>query len=66
MTQICVSLTEETTARVVERMQELSGIADLFDIRGDLLLDLDLLAILRGKTQPLLFTVASSLRSVIG
>lgn len=59
MTQICVSLTEETTAQVVERMQELSGIADLFEIRGDLLLDLDLLAILRGKTQPLLFTALS-------
>jgi 3-dehydroquinate dehydratase/shikimate dehydrogenase len=56
MTQICVSLTEETTARTVERMEQLSGIADLFEIRGDLLLDLDLLALLRGKTQPLLFT----------
>jgi 3-dehydroquinate dehydratase/shikimate dehydrogenase len=56
MTQICVSLTEETTARTVERMEQLSGIADLFEIRADLLLDLDLLALLRGKTQPLLFT----------
>ena len=31
MTQICVTLTEETTSRVVERMQQLSGVADLFE-----------------------------------
>ena len=59
MTQICVSLTEETTARTVERMEQLAGIADLFEIRADLVLDLDLLQILRGKTQPLLFTALS-------
>ena len=59
MTEICVSLTDETTAQVVERMKELSGIADIFEIRGDLLIDLDLLAILRGKNDPLLFTARS-------
>src|SRR5262245_21496129 len=59
MTQICVSLNEETTARTVERMEQLAGIADLFEIRGDLVLDLDLVQILRGKTQPLLFTALS-------
>ena len=56
MTQICVSLTEETTAGVVERMQELSGIADLFEVRADLVLDLDLLTILRAKTRPIMLT----------
>jgi 3-dehydroquinate dehydratase/shikimate dehydrogenase len=56
MTQICVSLTEETTAGVIDRMQDLAGIADLFEVRGDLVLDLDLLTILRAKTRPLLFT----------
>ena len=60
MTQICVSLTDETTAQVIERMQQLAGIADLFEIRGDLVLDLDLLAILRGKTEPLLFTALAA------
>ena len=59
MTQICVTLTEETTSRVIERMQQLSGMADLFEIRGDLVLDLDLLAILRAKTEPLLFAARS-------
>jgi 3-dehydroquinate dehydratase/shikimate dehydrogenase len=56
MTKICVSLTEETTAGVVERMQELSGIADLFEVRADLVLDLDLLTILRAKTRPIMLT----------
>lgn len=59
MTQLCVSLTDETTAQIVERMQRLAGIADLFEIRGDLVLDLDLLSILRAKTEPLLFTARS-------
>src|SRR5207245_7953757 len=52
MTQICVSLTEETTAGVVERMADLAGIADLFEVRADFVLDLDLLTILRGRTRP--------------
>lgn len=56
MTQLCVSLTDETTAQIIERMQRLAGIADVFEIRGDSVLDLDLLAILRAKTEPLLFT----------
>ena len=56
MTQICVSLTEETTAGVVERMQELSGIADLFEVRADMVLDLDLLTILRARTKPIMLT----------
>jgi len=60
MTKICVSLTEETTAGVVERMEELAGIADLFEIRADLILDLDLLTILRARTKPIVFTCRSA------
>src|SRR5262245_11763334 len=56
MTQICVSLTEETSARTVDRMVELAAVADLFEVRGDLVLDLDLLTLLRAKTRPLVFT----------
>ena len=56
MTRICVSLTEETMAGLMDRMEELSGIADLFEIRADLVLDLDLLTLMRAKTRPLLLT----------
>jgi 3-dehydroquinate dehydratase/shikimate dehydrogenase len=56
MTQICVSLTEPTVAGTLERMHELQGLADMFEIRGDLIADLDLLTVLRAKTTPLLFT----------
>ncbi len=56
MIEICVSLTEPTTARIIDRMADLADAADLFEIRGDLVADLDLLTILRAKTRPLLFT----------
>jgi 3-dehydroquinate dehydratase/shikimate dehydrogenase len=55
MTEICVSLTEQTTAAIIDRMADLADTADLFEIRGDFVLDLDLLTILRAKTRPLLF-----------
>jgi 3-dehydroquinate dehydratase/shikimate dehydrogenase len=55
MIEICVSLTEETTAAVIDRMADLAEAADLFEIRGDFVADLDLLTILRAKTRPLLF-----------
>jgi 3-dehydroquinate dehydratase/shikimate dehydrogenase len=54
--RICVSLTEETTDGVIERMEALAGIADLFEVRADLVLDLDLLEILRARTKPLMLT----------
>src|SRR5512134_3331507 len=60
MTRICVSLIEETTAGMLERMQEMAGIADLFEVRADRVLDLDLLAILRGRTRPVLLTCRSA------
>lgn len=56
MAKICVSLTEETTAAVVERMNALAGMADLFEIRADRILDLDLLSILRSKPRPLILS----------
>lgn len=59
MTQICISLTEETTEGVVQRLGELAGVADLFEVRGDLVVDLDLLTILRARTKPLLFACRS-------
>jgi 3-dehydroquinate dehydratase/shikimate dehydrogenase len=59
MTRICVSLTEETTAGVIDRMADLAPVADLFEIRADRILDLDLLTILRARTRPLVLTCRS-------
>ncbi len=56
MAQICVSLTETTTAALVDRMVDLAEQADLFEIRADLVSDLDLLLLLRAKTKPLVLT----------
>jgi len=53
--QICVSLREGTTRGVIDRMASLAGLADLFEVRGDLVSDLDLLEILRARTRPLVF-----------
>ena len=55
MAQICVSLSEGTTQGVIDRMAALAGVADLFEVRGDLIPDLDLLEILRARTRPLVF-----------
>jgi 3-dehydroquinate dehydratase / shikimate dehydrogenase len=59
MTRICVSLVEETTGALIERMGALAGTADLFEIRADRVLDLDLLALLRARTRPLVLTCRS-------
>ena len=56
MTRICVSLTEETMAGLMDRMEELAPVADLFEIRADLVLDLDLLTLMRVRSKPLLLT----------
>jgi 3-dehydroquinate dehydratase/shikimate dehydrogenase len=56
MTQICVSLTETTTDALVDRMVDLAPVADLFEIRADLVEQLDLLTLLRTRSRPLLFT----------
>jgi 3-dehydroquinate dehydratase/shikimate dehydrogenase len=55
MSLICVSLKDETTAALVDRMSALGDAADLFEIRGDLVQELDLLAIIRARQKPLLF-----------
>ncbi len=55
MTKICVSLTEETTERTIDRMLDLAAVADLFEVRGDLIFDLDLLTLRRAQTKPLVF-----------
>ena len=56
MTAICVSLTEPTTAGLIDRMVDLAGVADMFEVRGDMVHDLDLLTLMRAQTHPLLFT----------
>jgi 3-dehydroquinate dehydratase / shikimate dehydrogenase len=54
--KLCVSLAEEATEALVARMQELAGLADLFELRADLARELDLAALLRARTRPILFT----------
>ncbi len=54
-TQICVSLTEDNTTALIDRMVDLAEVADLFEVRGDLARDLDLLTLVRARTRPLLF-----------
>jgi 3-dehydroquinate dehydratase / shikimate dehydrogenase len=56
MTAICVSLTEPSTVAIIDRMVDLAGIADMFEVRGDKVGDLDLLTILQARTRPLVFT----------
>jgi 3-dehydroquinate dehydratase/shikimate dehydrogenase len=55
-TAIAVSLTEETTAAVVDRMAALAPVADLFEVRADFVRDLDTAALLVARTKPILFT----------
>src|SRR5260221_501353 len=56
MTAICVSLTEPTTGGLIDRMVDLAGVADMFEVRDDMVRDLDLLTVMRAQTHPLLFT----------
>ena len=58
-TAIAVSLTEETTAAVVDRMVALAPVADLFEVRADYVRDLDLAALLAARTKPILLTCRS-------
>ena len=57
--KICVSITDDTTDGVIERMKALDAVAGMFEVRADLVLDLDLLAILRARSKPLLLTCRS-------
>ncbi|HEY7516473.1 MAG TPA: shikimate dehydrogenase [Vicinamibacteria bacterium] len=54
-TQICVSLTETDTTSLIDRMVDLTDVADLFEVRGDLARDLDLLTLIRARTRPMLY-----------
>ena len=60
MASLCISLTERLTVDLIDRMSDLSGLADMFEIRGDLVTDLDLLTILRVRTKPLIFTARAA------
>jgi 3-dehydroquinate dehydratase/shikimate dehydrogenase len=60
MIQICVTLTEPSVVALIDRMADLAGRADMFEIRADYLEQLDLLTILRARTEPLLFTCRTS------
>jgi 3-dehydroquinate dehydratase/shikimate dehydrogenase len=53
--QICVSLTEPTTRGLIDRMAALAGVADMFEVRGDLVPDLDMLEVLRARRRPIAF-----------
>ncbi len=55
MALICVSLTDDTTRGVIDRMASLAGLADMFEVRGDLVADLDMLEILRARKRPIVF-----------
>lgn len=55
-TAIAVSLTEETTAAVVDRMVALAPVADLFEVRADFVRDLDLATLVAARAKPILFT----------
>jgi 3-dehydroquinate dehydratase/shikimate dehydrogenase len=57
---LCITLAERLTVDVIDRMSDLSGLADMFEIRGDLISDIDLLTVLRVRTKPLIFTARSA------
>jgi 3-dehydroquinate dehydratase/shikimate dehydrogenase len=54
--RICVTVTDETTAAVVDRMASLAPHADLFEVRADYVRDLDLPALIRARTKPIVLT----------
>ena len=60
MASLCITLTERLTVDLIDRMSDLSGLADMFEIRGDLVTDIDLLTVLRVRTKPLIFTARSA------
>ena len=60
MASLCISLTERLTVDLIDRMADLSGVADIFEIRGDLVTDIDLLTIRRAATKPLIFTARAA------
>ncbi len=60
MASLCITLTERLNVDLIDRMADLSGLADMFEIRGDLVSDLDLLTIRKARSKPLIFTARSA------
>ncbi len=58
--RICVTITDESTAAVVARMAEVREVAHLDEVRADFVRDLDLQALLRARTKPILLTCRSA------
>jgi 3-dehydroquinate dehydratase / shikimate dehydrogenase len=56
MAGICVTLGEGDTTEALARMDELAPVADLFEVRADLLSGVDLAALRARSTRPLLLT----------
>ncbi len=54
--RVCVVIAEETTAAALARMAETLPQADLFELRADYLLDLDLPALRSARSRPLILT----------
>jgi 3-dehydroquinate dehydratase/shikimate dehydrogenase len=54
--RVCVTLTAETTEALVDAMADLAPLADLFEVRGDLVRKPDLLLLVRTRPRPLVFT----------
>ena len=57
--KVCVAVGEATTAAIAARMAELAPWADLFEVRADYVSDLDVGALLRARSKPILFTLRS-------
>lgn len=60
MAALCISLTEPSNVDIVDRMTDLADLADVFEIRGDLVQEVDLLTLLRAKTRKLIFTARAA------
>ena len=56
MTRICVTLTEADTEGALRRMAELAPVADLFEVRADLMASVDLAALRERAPRPLVLT----------
>ena len=56
MTRICVTLNEADTDGALRRMAELAPVADLFEVRADLMTSVDLEALRAGAPRPLVLT----------
>ena len=56
MTRICVTLNEPDTDAALRRMAELASVADLFEVRADLMASVDLARLKAESRHPLLLT----------